>query len=65
MNNGLKVGLLILGISVLGIAFFFISGREMHPFFPRFFIMGVVITALGVFATFQEKKDKNDEKRLK
>ncbi len=65
MNNGIKVGLIIIGISILGFAFFTISGREMPSFFTRFMIMGVVITALGVYAIFAEKKDKNDERRLR
>ena len=65
MNNGLKSGLLIVGISILGIAFFMISGREMPSFFPRFLIMGVIISALGLYAYATDKKEKNDEKRLK
>ena len=66
MNNGLKSGLLIIGISILGIVFFTVSGRELPSFFTRFLIMGVVITALGIYATYMSKKEKNDDsKRLR
>ena len=65
MNNGLKSGLLIIGISLLGIAFFLISGREMPNFFPRFLLVGAIVSALGVYGAYQDKKEKNDEKRLR
>ena len=47
-NNGLKSGLLIMFISVLGIVGFLVSGNPIPVFFKRFLVVGFIITFIGL-----------------
>ena len=64
LNNGLKSGIIIVLISLIGIIVFSVMGKPIPVFFIRFLVMGALITIAGVFVLFRDSKDdKKDQGR--
>ena len=65
MNNGMKSGLLIIFISVLGIVFFTVKGSPVPEFFPKFLLVGGIMTGGGILVYLKNrgKENKEDEGR--